>query len=252
MAVTDLPPRLDPDAQRPAGARGASIAAWPAPEPRSEPVRPLDATVLGAAAPDLAPRAAEGVASGAQAERASSGWAGPFADVPRPTRPRVSFRAMRGIHALLARNRVWEAVATGLESAPVLRRAFTAAEKAVKSRLFGCRMCAQCALPSTAYACPMTCPKQLRNGPCGGVAMDGSCEVYPGQRCVWLIAYERADADDRVSDLRRLQRPIDQRKWGESSWVNYWRGRDEGLWTEDSGLGGRRIELPILPASAAR
>ena len=54
-------------------------------------------------------------------------------------------------------------------------------------------MCGQCALPVTAYACPMTCPKQLRNGPCGGVGMDGSCEVYPGMRCVWLMAYERAD-----------------------------------------------------------
>jgi len=47
------------------------------------------------------------------------------------------------------------------------------------------------------------------------------------------MAYERAEADGRVSDLRRLQRPIDQRKWGESSWVNYWQGRDDDLWTED-------------------
>jgi hypothetical protein len=51
-------------------------------------------------------------------------------------------------------------------------------------------------------------------------------------RCVWLIAYERADAEGRVGDLRRLQRPIDQRKWGQSSWVNYWLGDDEGLWTD--------------------
>jgi hypothetical protein len=52
-------------------------------------------------------------------------------------------------------------------------------------------------------------------------------------RCVWLIAYERADAEGRVADLRRLQRPIDQRKWGQSSWVNYWLGEDEGLWTRE-------------------
>lgn len=165
---------------------------------------------------------------------------------PRPTRPRVSFGAMRGLHALLARNALWSGVAAWLESSPGPYRAFTMVEKAVKGRLFGCRMCAQCALPSTAYACPMTCPKQLRNGPCGGVAPDGSCEVYPGTRCVWLIAYERAEQDGKVADLRRLQRPIDQRKWGESSWVNYWRGRDEGLWTRSTDLRSTRLELPIL------
>ena len=52
-------------------------------------------------------------------------------------------------------------------------------------------------------------------------------------RCVWLMAYERADEEDRLGDLRRLQRPIDQRKWGQSSWVNYWHGEDEGLWTSE-------------------
>jgi hypothetical protein len=29
-----------------------------------------------------------------------------------------------------------------------------------------------------------------------------------------------------------LQRPIDQRRWGQSSWINFWQGRDEGLWVE--------------------
>jgi Methylene-tetrahydrofolate reductase C terminal len=170
---------------------------------------------------------------------------------PRPTRPRVSFGSMRGLHRLLQRTPLWEAVAAGLESSRAFYGAFTAAERAAKSRLFGCRMCGQCALPTTAYACPMTCPKQLRNGPCGGVSPDGSCEVFPGTRCVWLIAYERAEQDGHVSDLRRLQRPIDQRKWGQSSWVNYWRGRDDGLWTEATGR-GRSLELPILPSVAER
>jgi hypothetical protein len=157
---------------------------------------------------------------------------------------------MRVMHGLLARNPVWHGVASWLEAHAGPRQAFTAAEKVVKGRLFGCRMCAQCALPSTAYACPMTCPKQLRNGPCGGVAPDGSCEVYPGTRCVWLMAYERAEEDGKVSDLRRLQRPIDQRKWGESSWINYWMGRDEDLWTKDGSVSTGRLELPILPSTA--
>lgn len=106
----------------------------------------------------------------------------------------------------------------------------------MKADVFGCRMCGQCALPATGYACPMSCPKQLRNGPCGGVGADGSCEVYPAMRCVWVTAYERAEREGRAADLRRLQRPVDHRRQGQSSWVNYWQGRDEGLWTDDDGL----------------
>jgi hypothetical protein len=142
------------------------------------------------------------------------------------------------MHVALDRNPLWSALAAWLERTPTLYQAFTFAERFAKNRLFGCRMCAQCALPATGYACPMTCPKQLRNGPCGGVGMDGSCEVYPGTRCVWLQAYERADAAGHTHDLRRLQRPIDQRKWDQSSWVNFWLGRDEGLWTDPNAWRG--------------
>jgi hypothetical protein len=74
----------------------------------------------------------------------------------------------------------------------------------------------------------------LRNGPCGGVAANGDCEVYPGVRCVWVVAYERAAGAGHTADLRRLQRPIDNREWGQSSWVNYWQHRDAGLWTADA------------------
>jgi Methylene-tetrahydrofolate reductase C terminal len=154
---------------------------------------------------------------------------------------------MFAAHAVLQRNRLWYRVALWLAGSPGGYRLFTRAEELVKGRLFGCRMCAQCALPSTAYACPMTCPKQLRNGPCGGVGVDGSCEVYRDLRCVWLIAYERAEASGHVADLRRLQRPIDQRTWGQSSWVNYWLGRDDGLWTEPN-----EPEPRLLPADGRR
>jgi Methylene-tetrahydrofolate reductase C terminal len=80
--------------------------------------------------------------------------------------------------------------------------------------------------------CPMGCPKELRNGPCGGVGADGSCEVYPDRRCVWVDAYDRAAAAQKTGDLRLLHRPIDHRRWGQSSWLNYWQGRDEQLWTD--------------------
>ncbi|PXY37079.1 hypothetical protein BAY59_00360 [Prauserella coralliicola] len=90
-------------------------------------------------------------------------------------------------------------------------------------------MCGQCALPVTGYTCPMTCPKQLRNGPCGGVSPEGRCEVHPDVRCVWLIAHDRAAAAGRVGDLVPLQQPVDHREQGRSSWVNYWLGRDEDV-----------------------
>src|SRR5215213_8699734 len=99
-------------------------------------------------------------------------------DLPRPFRPRTSARAMTAMHSVLDRNALWYGVAVFLQKVPPLYQAFTFAERVVKARLFGCRMCGQCALPATAYACPMSCPKQLRNGPCGGVGTDGSCEVY--------------------------------------------------------------------------
>lgn len=137
---------------------------------------------------------------------------------------------MYRLHRLLEPNAGYRWLADRLESMPRLRRLFTAAEKSVKSQIFGCRMCAQCALPVTGYACPMTCPKQLRNGPCGGVGADGSCEVYPAMRCVWVIGVERAAGQGRSGDLQLLQRPVDHRLWEQSSWLRYWQGQDEELW----------------------
>ncbi len=174
---------------------------------------------------------------------------GARSDTPRPTPPRAGVRAMLAMHRLFERGPIWFRVARWLECSAPGYRLFTRIEEWTKRRLFGCRMCGQCALPSTAYACPMTCPKQLRNGPCGGVSFEGMCEVVPELRCVWLIAFERAEQAGRVTDLRRLQRPIDQRKWGESSWVNYWQGRDEQLWTDDSGLTRLPMMLPDHPTA---
>jgi hypothetical protein len=156
--------------------------------------------------------------------------------LPRPVSPRGRARSMYLLHHLLEPNAGYRRLAAWLEARPRLRRLFTAAERGVKKEIFGCQMCGQCAIPVTGYACPMTCPKQLRNGPCGGVGADGSCEVYPAARCVWLVAFERAEREGRAGDLLRLQHPIDHRLWGQSSWIRYWQGRDENLWTGDEEL----------------
>jgi hypothetical protein len=157
---------------------------------------------------------------------------------PIPAHPRLSARAAYRLQRWLRPNAALRWLSARVEASGLARPAFTRAERQVKQALFGCRMCGQCALPVTGYVCPMGCPKELRNGPCGGVGADGSCEVYPDRRCVWVAAYERAAAHGRAADLRLLHRPADNLRWGTSSWLSYWQGRDEELWTA---AGGRAL-----------
>lgn len=109
---------------------------------------------------------------------------------------------------------------------PMADRLLAPVEVLVKRPIFGCRMCGQCVLHSTGLTCPMNCPKQLRNGPCGGVRGDGSCEVDPSMRCVWVKAYERAGRLPWREELDELRPPIDQRLWRASSWWSHLTKRD--------------------------
>ena len=100
-------------------------------------------------------------------------------------------------------------------------------ERLVKKPLFDCRMCGQCILHQTGMTCPMTCPKQLRNGPCGGVGMDASCEVNPEKPCIWVEAIDRAGQTPYAEDLGRLNAPVDWRLNATSSWINAVNGDDQ-------------------------
>src|SRR5258708_25144803 len=122
----------------------------------------------------------------------------------------------RGFEATLVRlNPLFRAMGYERIERPVAR-----VEKAVKGLLFDCRMCGQCVLSSTGMSCPMNCPKSLRNGPCGGVRADGSCEVKPDMRCVWVEAYEGSQRMRRGRDAIRAVRPaVDRRLAGTSSWL---------------------------------
>jgi Methylene-tetrahydrofolate reductase C terminal len=101
-----------------------------------------------------------------------------------------------------------------------LERPVAVVERVVKGFLFDCQMCGQCALSSTGLSCPMNCPKQLRNGPCGGVRADGHCEVEPEMRCVWVEAYHGAKSiPGGLDKLRSLQPPVDRRLAGRSAWL---------------------------------
>ncbi len=106
-------------------------------------------------------------------------------------------------------------------------RAAAVVEWALKRPIFGCHMCGQCVLHSTGLTCPMTCPKQLRNGPCGGVRPDGHCEVRPEMRCRWALAYERSRRLPWWQhELNQLRPPVDRTLVWSSSWMNYVTKRD--------------------------
>lgn len=100
-----------------------------------------------------------------------------------------------------------------------------AIERGVKGLLFDCRMCGQCILSSTGMSCPMTCPKQLRNGPCGGVRTNGHCEVIPEMACVWVKAWEGSRNMAKGDAILAVQLPVNQALKETSSWLRVARER---------------------------
>ena len=135
---------------------------------------------------------------------------------PVPVHPRLGARVAYRLQRVLRPNGGYRWLSKRIEASGPARALFTEAERMTKETAFGCRMCGQCTLPVTGYACPESCPKGLRNGPCGGVGADGTCEVFPGTRCVWVAAYERAERAGREADLLLLQRPVDHRRSGQT------------------------------------
>lgn len=109
---------------------------------------------------------------------------------------------------------MWKAIGYQRAEAPV-----KFVEKHVKGFLFDCRMCGQCVLSSTGMSCPMNCPKQLRNGPCGGVRANGNCEVEPDMPCVWVQAWSGAQSMQGHDKILDVQKPVDQSLRETSSWL---------------------------------
>ena len=92
-------------------------------------------------------------------------------------------------------------------------------ERGAKGLLFDCKMCGQCVLSSTGMSCPMNCPKQLRNGPCGGVRPGGYCEVKPQMKCVWILAWDGAARMKGSDKIREVLPPVDHSLQGSSAWL---------------------------------
>ena len=92
-------------------------------------------------------------------------------------------------------------------------------EKTVKSLMFDCQMCGKCVLSTTGMSCPMNCPKSIRNGPCGGVRLDGHCEVKPEMRCVWVEAWRGSQQMRDSQAISQVEIPVNNLLKGSSSWL---------------------------------
>ncbi|MCL2670202.1 MAG: methylenetetrahydrofolate reductase C-terminal domain-containing protein, partial [Syntrophaceae bacterium] len=156
---------------------------------------------------------------------------------PRASRPldapvTLVYRLSRFVHRLVfepGKNlyRVVAAFFKGLAGSR-LEGPFHKLEHLSKVLLYGCQDCGDCGLTDVAYSCPMSqCPKNQRNGACGG-SRDRFCEVYPGERlCVYVKAYARLKHYGEEGEL--AERVVPPCNWDfrqTSPWINYYLGRD--------------------------
>lgn len=100
-----------------------------------------------------------------------------------------------------------------------LERPFMAAEKLIKGLLFDSKSCGSCTLSTTGMTCPMNCPKQMRNGPCGGVRNNGNCEVKPNMACVWVDAVSGSQLMADSIRILDIQAPTNHQYQGTSAWL---------------------------------
>jgi hypothetical protein len=121
--------------------------------------------------------------------------------------------------------RLLTAVLRWIDKRPLAAHALERLELLGKKSTFGCQACGNCVLGEMEYVCPMTCPKNLRNGPCGGT-FNGQCEVYPEKACVWVKVYDTARAANRVQGLKLFIPPRNRALQGTSSFINLFLNRD--------------------------
>lgn len=134
-------------------------------------------------------------------------------------------------YSFAARLMVWSALPLRLIGFNRVSKVFVGGEKLLKGAIFDCQMCGECVLHETGMTCSMTCPKNLRNGPCGGVRMNGKCEIKPEMDCVWLQAWTRADDMPTYgNDIMRIQPPLDKRLHGTSAWLNMLNHHQSTVW----------------------
>ncbi len=143
---------------------------------------------------------------------------------------------MERFYGAFMRGLVWTAPLLRLIGYERIEKPVAAVERRVKGFLFDCQMCGQCVLSVTGVSCPMNCPKNLRNGPCGGVRADGMCEVDENMRCVWVEAWAGSQKMRNGAAIKSLEmQPVDNRLKGTSAWLRDIR----------AATGSEEISIPI-------
>lgn len=139
----------------------------------------------------------------------------------------ATFWATRLLHVFFFKEstfgyRFMRAFSRFIENKKLLYHVFGSFEKFTKKLLFSCRECDDCALFEMYYLCPESrCPKGMRQGPCGGSRVNGRCEVFEENKCVWEMVYWRAKNRKECDKLRYIIPPRDWRLYETNSWVNY-------------------------------
>jgi methylenetetrahydrofolate reductase (NADPH) len=104
----------------------------------------------------------------------------------------------------------------------------------------GCVSCGDCIQDHLNYAgCSMhRCYKELRNGPCGGSRVNGTCEAHPDLPCIWNLVYRGtlAMGDDPSKFAHVLVPPRDWCLDRTNALANRFAGLDNF---------GKRIDLQI-------
>ena len=143
--------------------------------------------------------------------------------------PGFGFRASEVMHSILfSKKEPMRSLLTGVVKAvdhyPAAAHGLERLEFAFKSPAFGCQACGNCVLPNMEYVCPQTCPKGMRNGPCGGT-FNGKCEVVD-KPCIWVEVYDRAKAEGDIDELKTFIPAPNRGLTKTSSWINYFLDRD--------------------------
>ncbi len=147
-----------------------------------------------------------------------------------PKKSPTTARILEGMLRIFPVNRIGRsrsllaAIFRWVDERPAAARGVERIEFAIKAPLFGCEACGNCVLSHMEYVCPQTCPKSMRNGPCGGT-FNGRCEVIE-KPCIWTVVYERAKSENQIAQLRTYIPPRNRALAGSSSWINYFLERD--------------------------
>ncbi len=122
-----------------------------------------------------------------------------------------------------------------------LENIFHKLEHLTKVVIFDCKDCGDCALIDVAYLCPMSqCPKNQRNGPCGG-SYQGWCEVYPFKKqCIYVCAYTRLKKYAQEAQLEQnIVPPCNWDLHQSSSWINFYLEKDHNAKIQKTASSGK-------------